>query len=105
MDRPQHGLTSGGSTCAEELIRHARIVLDNCGHPMGQNQLSRLVRTFQSRVERNGFAFFDFLATSVQMNERQRWQALNDPDVRRAIAYADPTGDTAVRNVMAEARR
>jgi hypothetical protein len=96
----QSTLASGGTTSAEKLIRDARIILTNCGVPVGQSRLSRLVRTYQARVERNGFAFFDFLVNSVQVTDEQRRKALADPDVQRVISYADPTGETAVRNVL-----
>lgn len=93
-------LASGGTKSAEDLIRDARIILANCGVPLGQSKLSRLVRTYQARVERNGFAFFDFLATAVQVTDARRRTALADPEVQRVISYADPTGETAVANVM-----
>ena len=72
---------------------------------MGTQRVTRLVRQFQSRVERNGFAFFDFLANSVQLDSATRRRALADPDIQRVISYMDPTGETAVRNVMKEASR
>ncbi|WP_153395791.1 hypothetical protein [Ornithinicoccus halotolerans] len=55
---------------------------------------------FSERVERNNFNFFDFLANAVQLHADQRRRALADPDVQRVITYADPTGETAVRNVL-----
>lgn len=69
---------------------------------MGARKVNRLVQTFETRVERNGFAFFDFLANSVQLSAQQRRLALADPDVQRVIAYSDPTGESAVGNVMKE---
>lgn len=102
----------GGHTSAEakkgqteELIRDARAILTNCGVIMGQSRISRLVRQFEHRVERNGFAFFDFLANSVQLDADTRRRALANPDVQRVIAYADPTGETAVAHVMKERRQ
>lgn len=68
-------------------------------------KVRRLVQAFQQRVEGNGFTFFDFLANSVQLDAETRHRALADPDVQRVIAYADPTGDTAVRHVMKERGR
>jgi hypothetical protein len=91
----------GGSTLhrPEDLIRDAHVILANCGVPMGTQRVTRLVRQFQSRVERNGFAFFDFLANSVQLDSATRRRALADPDIQRVISYADPTGEQAVNNV------
>ena len=86
---------------AEALTRAAHTILDNCGVPMGPSKISRLVRTFSARVEQNGFAFFDFLANAVVLSAEQRRVALANPDVQRVLSYADPTGETAVANVMA----
>lgn len=98
-------LASGGTKSAEDLIRDARIILTNCGVNVGPSKLSRLVRTYQTRVERNGFLFFDFLVNAVQVDDVRRRQALAAPDVQRVISYADPTGETAVRNVARERGR
>lgn len=101
--------TPAGTCCSgkerDRLIAATHVVLANCGVEVGPRKVNRLVQTFQARVERNGFAFFDFLANSVQLDEQRRREALADPEVARAIAYADPTGETAVRNVMAAGRR
>lgn len=96
-------ITSGGTTGAEgteRLIRAAHVILDNCGVTLGPRKVHRIVRTFEARVAHNGWSFFDFLATSIQLDAARRVQLLNNPDVQRVIAYADPTGETAVRNVM-----
>lgn len=96
-------LTPGGTTGAEgteRLIRAAHVILDNCGMTLGPRKVHRIVRTFEARVAHNGWSFFDFLATSIQLDADRRVQLLNDPDVQRVIAYADPTGETAVRNVI-----
>jgi hypothetical protein len=92
--------TSGGTTSAETLIKHARKLLANCGIPMSQSKVSRLVRTFKHRVEANGYPFEAFLVNSVELTAQQRRQALANPEIARVIAYADPTGEAAVNNVM-----
>lgn len=84
----------------DRLIVAAQTVLMNCGVAMGPRRVNRMVQQFEARVERNGFAFFDFLANSVQLDAETRRRALANPDVQRVIAYADPTGETAVNNVM-----
>lgn len=89
----------------DRLINAAHTVLANCGIGMGHQKVIRLVQTFEARVERNGFAFFDFLATTVQLDVAARRRALADPDVQRVISYSDPTGETATANVMREANR
>lgn len=71
---------------------------------MGARRVNRLVQTFGARVERNGFGFFDFLANTIQLDAAARRRALADPDVARAISYADPTGEKAVAHVMRESK-
>ena len=97
--------TTGGSTSAETLIKHAHRLLANCGIQMSPSKVSRLVRTFKHRVEGNGFPFEAFLVNSVELTAQQRRQALADPDIARVIAYADPTGETAVNNVLGRPAR
>lgn len=84
----------------EGLKASARTILWNCGIDYGVNKINRLVVTFSDRVQGNGFAFFDFLANSIQLDAETRRSALANPDVQRVISYADPTGETAVANVM-----
>jgi len=67
---------------------------------MSPSKVSRLVREYKRQVEQNGFAFFDFLANAVALSADQRRTMLADPAIARAISYADPTGETAVRNVL-----
>jgi hypothetical protein len=88
----------------QRLKAAAGTILRNCGFEYGPNRINRLVTTFVGRAERNGFAFFDFLANAVRLTAEQRRRALADPDVSRVISYADPTGETAVRNIAREAR-
>lgn len=91
---------SGGTTSAEALIKHAHLMLANCGVAMSPSKVSRLVRQFRNRVEQNGFLFEAFLVNAVQMTVEQRSKALANPEIARVIAYADPTGETAVNRVM-----
>jgi hypothetical protein len=91
---------TGGTTSVEKLKRAAHLVLDNCGIRMSPSKVSRIVRQYKGRVEANGFGFFDYLANAVQLSDQQKRAALLNPDIARAISYADPTGETAVNNVM-----
>lgn len=99
-------LISGGTSSprptgqTDHLIRVAHVVLDNVGHAMSPSKVSRLVRRFEYQVAGNGWSFFDYLANSIALDAEQRRRALADPEVARVIAYADTTGETAVRNVM-----
>jgi hypothetical protein len=92
--------TSGGSTSAETLYSHAQKLLANCGINMSPSKVSRLVREYRNRVESNGFSFEAILLNTVQLTAQQRRQALANPDIARAISYSDPTGETAVNNVL-----
>lgn len=69
---------------------------------MSPRKVSRLVRQFEKRVERNGWSFFEFFANAVQLSADQRRQALADPDIARVFRYPDPTGEEAARNVDRE---
>lgn len=92
------GTTSPSKT---ELMKAARLILDNCGIPFSQNKIVRLVCRFIERAPNgSGHAFFLYLTNAVQMSEQQKRIALTNPDIAQVIAYADPTGETAVRNVM-----
>lgn len=100
MTRPTPVLAPGGSTSAENLNRHAHKLLTNCGVHMSPSKVSRLVRDFKRRVEQNGYPFEAFLVNSVQLSAEQRRKALANPDIARVIGYCDPTGETAVANVI-----
>lgn len=98
--------TSGGKTSAEATgqternLASAHAILDGCGYPMGSSKVRRIVRRFEVAAAPNGWALFDYIATAIQLDADQRRTALAMPDVARAISYADPTGETAVGNVM-----
>lgn len=72
---------------------------------MSPSKVSRMVREFKNRVEKNGFPFEAFLVNTVQLTEQQRRQVAANPDVARVISYADPTGETAVNNAMRRTNR
>ncbi|WP_261880078.1 hypothetical protein [Mycobacterium marinum] len=91
---------AGGTTSAEALIKHAQKLLADCDVRMSPSKVSRVVRQFKHRVERNGFPFESFLANSVMLTADQRRRALAHPDIAKAISYADPTGERAVSNVL-----
>lgn len=84
----------------ERYNRIANATLDASGYALGRSKVRRLVREFTGRVERNGFEFFEFFTNALLLDADARRRALLNPDVARAISYADPTGETAVRNVI-----
>ena len=84
----------------------AATILRNLGVEYGPNKINRLVLTFAARVERNGFAFLDFLTNALQLNTERRRAAMNDPELAELLKYwEDPTGFDAVRNVTRERGR
>jgi len=98
----------GGSTAPSknELIRAARLILDNCGIDFGNRKIFRLVDQFVERAPNGtGHTFFLFLTNAVQMTAAQQRIALANPDIARVIAYSDPTGESAVNNVLRQVRR
>jgi len=92
--------TTGGSPSPGEMVNHAHKLLANCGVSMSPSKVSRLVREFKHRVEQNGFPFEAFLVNTVQLTADQRRRLAANPDIAKAISYADPTGETAVNNVV-----
>lgn len=84
----------------ERYIRAAAAILDQSGHPMGPRRMHTLVHRYVEQVAPAGWTFFDYFANCIRLDEAQRVAVLNHEDVRRAIAYADPTGEKAVRNAM-----
>lgn len=98
----------GGTTSpsVSELSSAARLILDNCGIQFSQNRIVRLVLQFKQRAPyAAGIVFFQYLTNAVHMSAEQQRAALQNPDIARVIAYADPTGETAVNNVMRGVRR
>ena len=82
----------------ERYNRIANATLDASGYTLGRSKVRRLVREFTSRVERNGFEFFEFFTNALLLDADTRRRALLNPDVARVITYADTTGETAARN-------
>lgn len=104
---PSLAHASSGVTASPELEQHkslARLILSNAGIDYGPNRINRLVVRFAGRVERNGWAFLDYIANVVQLDAQTKARLLADPDIARAISYADPTGEQAVHNVMRSRR-
>lgn len=103
MPAPVFGGTTSPSK--SELIGAARVILDGCGIEFSQNKIVRLVLQFHDRAPNaSGHAFFLYLTNAVQMSAEQQQRALLNPDIARVIAYADPTGEAAVNNVMRRGR-
>jgi hypothetical protein len=86
----------GQTESVETLIRHAHIALAAAGLSISPSKVSRSVRT---RVKRNGQASAErMIATYAAISgERGSFDAF-------CLTYADPTGEAAMRNVMAASR-
>lgn len=96
----QRHSSTGGSTSAEALVSHAHKLLANCGVSISPSKVSRMVREFKHRIEKNGFPFEAFLVNTVQLTAQQRQMMIADPEIARVISYSDPTGESAVNNVL-----
>ena len=98
--------TSGGSTSAEaksqnELrVRAAHTVLLHCGVELSHSKIRRLVRRFETSVERNGWTFHEFLFNAANLTEDQRRGVMCHPTLARLLSYCDPTGEQAVNHVL-----
>lgn len=102
-------LASGGTTSAEAteamtetLIRYANQVLDTTGVNRSPSWVSRTVRSFQQHAS-GRMRFGTWLVNRLQLNTEQRIALRSNPDIAYLMTYVDPTGETAVRNVMRSA--
>ena len=98
--------TTGGSKSAEatsqttEWVNLAHLILQNAGVHMSAGKVLRLVSRFENTVQRNGWPFLDYVCNAIQVTAEQRRKIRDNPDIARAISYADPTGEAAVNNVI-----
>lgn len=81
----------------DRLIRDTHALLSRAGIPAGRSKVSRVVRAWSGPLAVTP-AFVDYLARRLAMTTRQR--AAVSEEHRRVVGYADPTGESAVRNVM-----
>ena len=98
--RREHESRGSGSVTPEDLLRDAMRLLDRCGIARSPKWVQRVVRDYSSTIAGTGFPFGAYLLNRVELNAEQRRAAMNDPEVAYLLEYADPTGETAVRNVM-----
>lgn len=68
------------------------------GVKVSPSRVSRMVRSYVATVQHNGVDFADYVANQVALTEMQR-RVVSD-ELRRVVCYSDPTGETAVANVM-----
>ena len=92
-------------TTPETLAREAFSVLAGCGIAVSRSKVSRIVRDYMRNVAGNGYPFEAYLVNALRLSVERRAALTNHPDWARVISYADPTGETAVRNVLGGASR
>lgn len=78
----------------EALIRFSNELLDRIGANRSASWVSRTVRAYSHG--RHGL-FGTFLLDRLEVSNERRE---TDPELAYLLAYSDPTGETAVRNVM-----
>ena len=81
----------------DHLIRETHAVFNRCGVSVSPGRVIKLVRTYVRRVQNTDIGFADYLA-QVAVGEHQR--RLVADELRRVTAYVDPTGESAVNNVV-----
>lgn len=100
-----HERRDSESATPETLIRDADRLLGACGIERAGSWILRTVRDYTSRIGATGYPFGAYLLNRVELNSEQRRVALANSELASFLNYADPTGETAVRNVMKEASR
>lgn len=80
------------------LVRDARLLLEATGVARGSNWISRAVRDYLAAPVRIPFGLF--LSARVELSALQRRVLAERADLRYLLSYADPTGESAVRNVL-----
>jgi hypothetical protein len=89
-----------------ELVNAGRVIVDHFHISFTTNRLLRLAIKFKERApQADKFLFFEFLASAIDLSDRQKQAALSSPDIARVLGYADPTGEQAVNNVLHEQGR
>ena len=88
------------SVLTDQLIRQTLVVMSNCGVDVSPSKVARLVRAYKYRVAAMGFSFESFIANQLELSAIQQ-QVVAD-ELRKVVAYSDPTGETAVHNVKQE---
>lgn len=89
----------------EAFARDAGRLLAACGVYRSRAWISRTVRDYMAGIAGAGFPFGAYLLNRVELNAMQRRVALANSELACFLAYADPTGETAVRNVLRGASR
>lgn len=95
--RPIHEGRDRGSAAPTEIrIREVHRFLGLNEIAMSPSKVVRIVRDYEAKVEGKGINLLAFLLNNIEMRAAQ---VRTDPEIVRWLTYADPTGETAVRNV------
>ncbi|MGN7247095.1 hypothetical protein ACTHQ1_05090 [Janibacter anophelis] len=83
----------------EQLIRETHAALEQTGVSLSPSKVTRTCRDYVNTVAGKGVSFGEFLANVVSLDalERRVFDA-----VYYRLTHADPTGETAARNVDRE---
>lgn len=81
-----------------------RVFLTEAGLTRTESWVRRVARDYV-RVAIPGTPINLFIATRVVLSLDERQHVAARPDLRFLLSYADPTGETAARNVDRERRR
>lgn len=87
----------------ETLIRDTHALIEAAGIDRSANWVTKAVRAYLRSPLRN-LPFGPVLAARLKLNAQQRTELYARTEYRYVLEYADPTGETAVRNVMAVQR-
>ena len=88
----------------DEMKRKAREQLNAAGIALGPNKINRQFVKFQSQQPDGDMpAWLEWLANTLTTSaDQKRAKRLGDRDRAKVVSYADPTGELAVNNVMAQ---
>lgn len=86
----------------ETLIRDTHTLLEAAGIHRSPNWVTKTVRSYLRSTVR-GLPFGQVLAAELQLTIQQRAQLASRSELRYVLEYRDPTGEAAVRNVLAAA--
>lgn len=81
----------------EQLIRETHAAIERAGVRLSPSKVTRTCRDYLNLVSGKGIGFGDFLANVVSLDAAER--RVFD-EVYYRLTHADPTGETAVRNVI-----
>lgn len=88
----------------EALLRVAATLLQAAGVERSPSWLSRTVRAYLASPV-DTMPFGAYLVARVDLNEQQRRRLAERADLRYLLSYRDPTGETAVHNLLLKGHR